>query len=57
MEMTKTIDFKSIYWAILRYFNQKKKYGISDDDISKMSSSFRFTFCTQSDFKSVVDSL
>ena len=57
MEMAKTIDFKLIYKAILHYFNQRKKYGYSEDEISKMASSFSFTFCTQDNFKSVVESL
>ena len=56
-EMAETIDFKSIYKAILHYFNLKKKYGYSKDEISKMASSFSFTFCTQDNFKSVVESI
>ncbi len=56
-KMAKTIDFKSIYEAILHYFNRRKKYGYSEDEIRTMSTSFSFTFCTQDNFKSVVDSL
>gem|GEM_PF-6933653 len=57
MKMAKTINFKSIYEAILHYFNQRKKYGYSEDEIGKMASSFSFTFCTQDNFKLVVESL
>ena len=56
-EMAETIDFKSIYEAILHYFNERRKYGYSEDEIKKMASSFRFIFCTQDNFKSVVESL
>ena len=56
-EMAETIDFKSIYRAILHYFNERRKYGYSEDEIKKMASSFRFIFCTQDNFKSVVESL
>ncbi len=55
--MAESIDFKSIYGAILRYFNTRKKYGRSEEEIREMASSFSLTFCTQNDFKSVVDSL
>ena len=54
-EMAETIDFKSIYEAILHFFNLKKKYGHSEDEIRTMADSFGFTFCTQEDFKSVVE--
>ena len=57
MGMAKTIDFKSIYKAILHFFNLRKKYGYSEDEISIMASSFSFTFCTQDNFKSVVESI
>lgn len=56
-EMAETIDFKSIYEAILHYFNVRRKYGYSEDEIRAMASSFNFTFCTQDNFKSVVESL
>ena len=56
-EMAETIDFKSIYEAILHFFNLKKKYGYSEDEIRTMAASFNYTFCTQDDFKSVVESL
>ena len=49
-----TIDFKSIYGAILNYFN-KERY--SDKEISEMLSSFNFIFCTQDNFKTIVDNL
>ena len=53
--MAETIDFKSIYEAILHYFNMR--YGYSEDEIKTMAASFNFTFCTQDNFKSVVDNL
>lgn len=56
-EMAEAIDFKSVYRAILHYFNQREKYGYREDEINKMASTFSFTFCTQDNFKSVVDSL
>ena len=56
-EMAETIDFKSIYGAILRYFNSIKKYGHSEEEIRKMESSFSFKFCTQDNFKSTVENL
>ena len=55
--MAEAIDFESIYGAILHYFNAKKKYGRGEEEIREMASSFSLTFCTQDDFKSVVDSL
>ena len=57
MKMAETIDFKSIYEAILHYFNERREYGYGEDEIKKMASSFRFIFCTQDNFKSVVESL
>ena len=56
-EMAKTIDFKSIYEAILHYFNRRRKYGYSEEEIRAFATSFSFTFCTQDNFKSVVDNL
>ena len=56
-EMAKTIDFKSIYEAILHYFNRRRKYGYSEEEIRTFATSFSFTFCTQDNFKSVVDNL
>ena len=56
-EMANTIDFKSIYEAILHYFNRRKKCGYSEDEIRTLAKSFSFTFCTQDNFESVVDSL
>lgn len=53
----KTIDFKAIYGAILHYFNSASNYGYSDEEIINMHSSFNFQFCTQDDFKSVIESL
>ena len=37
--------------------NLKKKYGYDEDEIKTMASSFNFIFCTQDNFKSVVESL
>lgn len=56
-EMANTIDFKSIYEAILHYFNQEKEYGYSEVEIKTLATSFSYTFCTQDNFESVVDSL
>lgn len=56
-EMANTIDFKSIYEAILHYFNRRKKCGYSEDEIRTLAKSFSFTFCTQDNFELVVDSL
>ena len=56
-EMANTIDFKSIYEAILHYFNQEKEYGYSEDEIKTLATSFSYTFCTQDNFESVVDNL
>ena len=55
-EMAETIDFKSIYGAILHYFNSEK-YGYSEADIHEMIDKFSFTFCTQDNFKSVVSNI
>ena len=55
--MANTIDFKFIYEAILHYFNQEKGYGYSEDEIKTLATSFSYTFCTQDNFESVVDSL
>ena len=56
-ESAETINFKAIYRAILQYFNSKKKYGYCEKDIREMESSFTFTFCTQDNFNSVVESI
>lgn len=56
-EMAETIDFKFVYAAILHFFNVRREYGYSENEIKEMSSSFSFTFCTQDNFKSVVESL
>ena len=55
-KMAETIDFKSIYGAILHYFNSEK-YGYSEAEIREIAAKFSFTFCTQDNFKSVVDNI
>ena len=48
---------KSIYGAILRYFNDVRRYGYNEAAIREMISAFEFRFCSQDDFKAVVESL
>lgn len=56
-ETANIIDFKSIYGAILRYFNCEKKKGYNDNELTEMTDAFSFHFCTQDNFKTTIEDI